>query len=343
MYIDAKPIELHLTTPFRIARSVQHTSPNVIVQVNHEDFTGYGEASPAEYYGESLETVLACVSLFAGNLGNDPFMLEDVMEHLDKIIGLNPSAKAAVDMALYDIIGKMLNVPLYKLLGLNPAHAAHTSFTIGIDTPLNMAKKALVARDYPILKVKVGTKHDLDNIKAIRDVTAAVIRVDANTGWTPKEAIKNINALVPYAIEFVEQPVPAHDWAGLKLIRDNVPVPIIADESCVTVDDIPRLVDIVDGINIKLMKCGGIRHALKMIHVARAHNLRVMIGCMIESSLAITAAAHLTPLVDYADLDGNLLITDDPYMGVTVDKGKLLLPDGPGLGIKPRVQNTTIE
>src|SRR5947209_14743747 len=162
------------------------------------------------------------------------------------------------------------------------------------------------------------------------------MRVDANTGWTPKEAIKMINALAPYNIEFVEQPVAAHDLAGLKLIRDNVPVPIIADESCVTVEDIPRVAGNVDGINIKLMKCGGIRHALKMIHVARAHNLRVMIGCMIESSLAITAAAHLSPLVDYADLDGHLLIDNDPYVGGTVMNGKLVLPGAPGLGVKAR-------
>ena len=336
MQIDAKPIDLKLTVPFRISREVQYTSSNAIIQVTHDDFTGLGEASPTEYYGESLETVLACVTLFAGNLGNDPFLIEDIFHTLDKIIGLNPSAKAAVDMALYDIIGKMLDVPVYKLLGLNPAHAAHTSFTIGLDTPMNMAKKALVARDYPILKIKVGTKHDLDIIKAIRDVTPAVIRVDANTGWTPKEAIKNIQAFAPYNIEFVEQPVPAHDLAGLKLIRDNVPLPIIADESCVTVEDIPRIVGCVDGINIKLMKCGGIHSALKMIHVARAHNLSVMLGCMIESSLAITAAAHLTPLVDYADLDGNLLIDNDPYLGVIVEKGKLVLPDGPGLGVKAR-------
>ena len=335
MHIDAKPIDLKLTVPFRISRNVQYTSPNAIVQINHEEFTGLGEASPAEYYGESLETVLACVSLFAGNLGDDPFALEDILNRLDEIIGLNPSAKAAVDMALYDIVGKMLNVPLYKLLGLNPANAAHTSFTIGLDTPENMAKKALLARDYPILKIKVGTKQDIEIIEAIRDVSSATIRVDANTGWTPKEAIRNINALAPYNIQFVEQPVVAHDLAGLKLIRDNVPVPIIADESCVTVDDIPRVAGCVDGINIKLMKCGGIRHALKMIHTARAHNLQVMIGCMIESSLAITAAAHLTPLVDYADLDGNLLIDNDPYSGVTVEKGKLILPDGPGLGVKP--------
>jgi L-Ala-D/L-Glu epimerase len=230
----------------------------------------------------------------------------------------------------------MLDVPLYKLLGLNAANTPHTSFTLGIDNPSEMAKKALAARDYPILKIKVGTKHDLDTLKAIRDVSSATIRVDANTAWTPKEAIKMINALTPYNIEFVEQPISPYDLAGLKLIRENVPLPIIADESCVTVEDIPRVAECVDGINIKLMKCGGIRHALKMIHVARAHNLRIMIGCMIESSLAITAAAHLTPLVDYADLDGNLLIDNDPYIGVKVVDGKLVLPESPGLGVQTR-------
>jgi len=336
MHINAKPIDLKLTTPFRIARGVQTVASNSIVQINHDGYTGYGEAAPDEFYGEDVETVLACVARFAGNLGNDPFAIEDVMNQLDKIIRLNPAVKAAVDIALYDLVGKMLGVPLYKLLGLNAAHAAHTSFTLGIDSPTEMAKKALKAIDYPILKVKVGTRHDLDNIKAIREVSQAVIRVDANTAWTAKEAIQAINALAPYTIEFVEQPVAPRDLAGLKLVRENVPLPIIADESCVTVEDIPRVAECVDGINIKLMKCGGLRHALKMIHVARAHNLRVMIGCMIESSLAITAAAHLTPLVDYADLDGHLLIDNDPYVGVGVLNGKLVLPEGPGLGVKVR-------
>jgi len=334
MHIDAKPIDLKLTVPFRISRGVQQVASNAIVQVNHKEYTGYGEAAPDEYYGENVETVLACITTFAGNLGDDPFVIDDIMRHLDKIIRLHPSAKAAVDMALYDLVGKMLNVPLYKLLGLNPKQTPYTSFTIGIDTPTEMAKKALLAQDYPILKIKVGTRHDIENLEAIREVSSAIIRVDANTGWTPKEAIKTINALAPYNIEFIEQPVVAHDLAGLKLIRDNVPVPIFADESCVTVEDIPRLAGCVDGVNLKLMKSNGISNVLKMIHVARAHNLRIMLGCMIESSLAITAAAHLTPLVDYADLDGNLLIDNDPYEGVRVVNGKLVLPDAPGLGVR---------
>ena len=334
LHIDAKPIDLRLSTPFRISRGMQNTASNVIVQIQYNEHVGYGEAAPDEYYGENQETVLACISTFAGNLGEDPFLIEDIMSHLDHLIRLNPAAKAAVDMALYDLVGKLLNVPVYKLLGLNPKHTPHTSFTLGIDTPDNMAKKALLARDYPILKVKVGTKHDLDNLKAIREVSTATIRVDANTAWTPKEAIKMINALAPYGIEFVEQPTSPRNLDGLRLIRDNVPVPIIADESCVTAEDIPGLAECVDGVNFKLMKSNGITNVLKMIHVARAHNLRVMIGCMIESSLAITAAAHLTPLVDYADLDGHLLIDNDPYEGVKVVNGKLMLPNAPGLGVR---------
>jgi len=336
MHINARLIDLKLTTPFRISRGVQETSPNVIVEIIHNDNKGYGEASPTEYYGESPASVMTCIELFKGDLGDDPFALEDILQRLDRTIGLNPSAKAAIDMALYDLIGKMLGVPLYKLLGLNAAKTSYTSFTIGLDSPAQMAKKVLLAKDYPILKVKLGTKNDLDIIKAIREVSSATLRVDANAAWTPKEAIRTINALEPYDVEFIEQPVSAHDLKGLKLIHDNVSIPIIADESCVTIEDIPMISECVDGVNLKLMKSNGVTNIIKMIHVARAHNLRIMLGCMIESSLAITAAAHLTPLVDYADLDGNLLIENDPYLGVKVENGKLLLPDEPGLGVTVR-------
>lgn len=334
--LTTHPIELKLTTPFRISRNVQPTSPNVIVEIKYNEYVGYGEAAPDEYYGENQQIALASLATFAESLGDDPFPIDDIMNRLNHALRLNPSAKAAIDMALYDLVGKILGAPLYTLLGLNPKKTPLTSFTIGIDTPEEMAKKAQLARNYPILKIKVGTKNDLDNIKAIRDVTNATLRVDANTGWTPKEAIQMINALAPYNIEFIEQPVVATDLAGLKLIRDNVPVPIMADESCVTVEDIPRLAGCVDAVNLKLMKSNGITNVLKMIHVARAHNLKIMLGCMIESSVAITAAAHLTPLVDYADLDGHLLIDNDPYVGVTVEQGKLVLPDRPGLGVTKR-------
>lgn len=330
-------LELKLTTPFRISRHVQPVAPTVFVELTYGDYIGYGEAAPDNYYGENQQTVLACLPALAEQLGADPFPREEIMQRLNRTIRFNPSAKAALDMALYDLAGKILGAPLYKLLGLNPQATPLTSFTIGIDTPQAMAEKARQAQEYPILKIKVGTPNDLANIKAIRDARdTAIIRVDANTAWTPKEAIQMINALAPYNIEFVEQPVAPTDLAGLRLIRANVPVPIIVDESCVAAEDIPRLADCVDGVNLKLMKSGGLTPVLKMIHVARAHHLKIMLGCMIESSLAITAAAHLTPLVDYADLDGNLLIDNDPYSGVTVQQGKLILPDAPGLGVAKR-------
>ncbi len=333
MKFDVKAFDLQLTTPFRISRGVQYTASNVLAQITHEGVTGMGEAAPSEHYGEYRETVLAALAKLGNELGDNPFAFEDIFNHLDHVMRLNPSAKAAIDMALYDLVGKLLNVPVYKLLGLSAANTPLTSFTIGIDTPEKMAQKALAAREYPILKIKVGTKNDVANLKAIREVSDAVIRVDANTAWTPKEAVREINRLAEFNLEFVEQPVAPHDLAGLKYVREHVPLPIITDESSITVEDIPRLADCTDGINIKLMKCGGLYHALKMIHVARAHNLKIMIGCMIESSLAITAAAHLTPLLDYADLDGHLLVNDDPFTGVQVVEGKLILPQGPGLGV----------
>lgn len=333
MKLVVKPFDLKLTTPFRISRHVQYTAANVLAEITHEGVTGLGEAAPSEHYGEYRETVLATLALLANELGEDPFALDDIFNHIHRQIRLNPSAKAALDMALYDLVGKLLNVPVYKLLGLSAAKTPRTSFTIGIDTPENMARKALEAREYPILKIKVGTKNDVANLKAIREVSNAVIRVDANTAWTPKEAVRAINELAEYNLEFVEQPVAPHDLAGLKYVREHVPLPIITDESSITVEDIPRVAECTDGINIKLMKCGGLHHALKMIHVARAHNLSIMLGCMIESSLAITAAAHLSPLVDYADLDGHLLVDDDPYEGVEVVDGKLVLPTRPGLGV----------
>ncbi len=337
MEMRARPLDLKLSTPFRISRSVQHFARNVLVEIEAGDSTGIGEAAPSGYYGEKQETVLAALPYLANVLGDEPALIEDVMAALESIFHHgNAAARASVDMAIHDVVGQQLGVPVYRLLGLNPTHTPHTSFTIGIDTPEEMARRAQAASDYPILKIKVGTAQDIEIVRAIRAVSSATLRVDANAAWTPKEAIRTINALAPYDIEFVEQPVAASDLEGLRLVRENVPVPIMADESCVTLDDVARVAGCVDGINIKLMKCGGIRHALKMIHAARAHHLKVMLGCMIESSLSITAAAHLSPLADYADLDGPLLIEQDPYEGVTFAKGKLILPDRPGLGVRPR-------
>jgi len=331
--LEAHRLDLKLAVPFRIARGVQYYAHNVVIQLSDGDLAGLGEAAPSPYYGETQETVLACLSHFGEQLGDDPLALETCLDTLDHIIGHNPAAKAAVDIALHDLIGKKLGIPIYRLFGLSADRTPLTSFTIGLDTPEAMARKAQAAQGYPVLKVKLGTPDDLAIIRAIRNVSSATIRVDANAAWTPKQAINTIQAIAHYGIELVEQPVHPADLEGLRLVREHAPMPIIADESCVTLRDIPRVAGCVDGINIKLMKCGGLRQALKMIHTARAHGLQVMVGCMIESAIAITAAAHLSPLIDYADLDGNLLVEADPYTGVRVIAGRLTLPDTPGLGI----------
>jgi L-Ala-D/L-Glu epimerase / N-acetyl-D-glutamate racemase len=337
MELTAHALDLTLASPFRISRSVQTHARNVLTQIASDGIVGIGEAAPSGFYGERRESVFMALADFSEYLGEDPSHIEDIMATLDRRLHGNASAKASVDMALYDIMGKRLGAPVYELLGLNPERAAVTSFTIGIDEPAEMAKKAAAAaKRYPVLKIKVGTGRDLEIVRAIREATDVTLRVDANAAWTAKEAVRVIRELEPYGLEFVEQPLPPGDIEGLRFVREHVTLPIIADESCETVEDIPQLVGVVDGVNIKLMKCGGIHHALKMIHTARAHHMKVMLGCMIESSLAITAAAHISPLVDYADLDGNLLTSDDPFEGVKVERGKLILPDRAGLGVRSR-------
>lgn len=334
MQLHYETLDLTLAMPFTISRRTQLTADNVKVRLDDGNTTGTGEAAPSEHYGEMRGTVRAFLDALSSALDESNPPITVLHEEMNRVAHLNPAAKAAVDMAAFDLLGKRLGAPVYEILGLDPDRAAHTSYTIGIDTPDVMARKAADAAQYRILKIKVGTPRDIENLEAIRAVRPdAIIRVDANEAWTPKEAVERIEEILPYEIEFVEQPVRATDLEGLSYIRDAVPIPVIADESCVVPADVPRVAPYVDGINIKLMKCGGIYPALQMIHLARGHHLKVMMGCMIESSIAITAAAHLSPLIDYADLDGNLLISDDPYCGVTVQGGQLILPGEPGLGL----------
>ncbi len=344
MELTAQALDLNLSVPFRISRSVQTVAHNVLAHIEDDGLTGIGEAAPSGYYGEKCESVLMALSYFAEHLGDDPSLIEDISSDLTRVMRGNAAARAAVDMALYDLVGQRLSVPVYQLLGLNPDRTPVTSFTIGLDTPAEMARKVQKAAQFPVLKIKVGTPDDLEIVRAIRDATDARLRVDANEAWTPKQAIKTINALETFDIEFVEQPVAASDLEGLRLVREHTNLPIFADESCVTLEDVPRMAGVVDGINIKLMKCGGISQALKMIATARAHHLQVMLGCMIESSVAITAAAQISPLVDYADLDGALLISNDPFHGVGVERGKLdaARPSRPG-GSYSRLGDATNE
>ena len=263
--------------------------------------------------------------------------LESILSDLDQKIERNYSAKAAIDMALHDLVAKKLNVPLYKLLGLDGKKPLVTSYTIAIDTPEKMREKTKEAKGFLVYKVKMGVEGDMEMVKAVREATDAKIRVDANAGWSLNQALDKIEQLNALDIEFIEQPIDPADKAGLKKIKEKSEIPIIIDEWLMTAKDIPNFLGICDGINIKLAKCGGIREALRMIHVARAHGLKVMLGCMIESSVGIAAAAHLGSLADYLDLDGNLLVTNDPYQGIKLDKGKLHLSDLPGLGVVPRV------
>ncbi len=304
----------------------------MIVQIDE----GIGEAAPSQYYGENAETVIECLEKIKDLLGDDPFQIESILSSLDKKIARNFSAKAAIDMALHDLVAKRLNIPLYQLLGLDGKTPLVTSYTIGIDTPEKMKEKTRQAKGFLVYKVKVGVENDVEMVKAVREVTDAKIRVDANAGWSAEEALEKIHQLREYEIEFVEQPIDPEDKAGLKKIKEKAELPIIIDEQLMTSNDIPDFVGLCDGINIKLAKCGGIREALRMIHVARAHGLKVMLGCMIESSVGIAAAAHLGSLVDFLDLDGNLLITNDPYEGLRLENGKLFLSDLPGLGVVPK-------
>ena len=332
MRISTEITKLQLHHPFKIARRTTDSYREVIaVEIDG----GIGEASPAQFYGETVQTVEKVVNGLSECLDGDLDAIQDILLQIEQDVTGNYAAKSAIDMALHDRFGKKLGIPLYKLWGLNPEKTPITSFTIGLDEPNIMVEKVHLAEDYPILKVKLGNHNDFDILSNIRRVTDKPIYVDANTGWNPHEAVEHINRLSDLGVVLVEQPTKADDIDGLKYIRDHSKLPIIADESVKRAEDIPIVADAVDGINIKLVKCGGLLEAMKMIHVARVHGMVIMIGCMIESSIGITAAAHLTPLVDYADLDGNLLIKNDPYTGVTLKNGKLILPNSPGIGIAP--------
>lgn len=332
MNIRYQVTDLKLIHPFKIARRAVDEFRQVIsVEIDG----GLGETAPARFYGETVETVQVAFDILNTGLDGALDAIESVMSELESVLGRNYAAKSAIDMALHDRLGKKLGVPLYQLWGLDPKATPLTTFTIGIDEPGIMQQKVREAEAYPLLKAKLGTHRDLELIRALREVTDKPIYVDANTAWTPKEAVRKIREFAPYGVELIEQPTKPDDLEGLKFVREHSELPIFADESVKRAADIPSLIGCVDGINIKLVKCGGLLEAMRMIHIARAHGLQVMIGCMIESSLGITAAAHLTPLVDYADLDGHLLVANDPYHGVTLETGKLILPDLPGIGVVP--------
>lgn len=337
MKLTSKQYNLHLKHTFRISRGASDVTPVIIVQLEHDGIIGYGEASPTKRYGESIETIQNFLRAIDFSRFESPFQLEDILAYVDSIAEGNTSAKCAVDIALHDWIGKKLNIPLYQLWGLNPAKAAKSSFTIAIDTKEVVEQKVREAEEYPILKVKVGGDNDEEMITTIRKITDKVLYVDANEGWKDKNlALERIRWLKDQNVEFVEQPMPASQLDDLKWLRERSPLPLIADESVLRLQEIPKLVGAFDGINIKLMKCTGLREAMRMINTARALKLKVMMGCMIETAVGISAGAHLSPLLDYADLDGNVLITDDPFEGVRNIRGELRLSNQPGLGVREK-------
>jgi L-alanine-DL-glutamate epimerase-like enolase superfamily enzyme len=335
--MQAEFLELRTRHPFIIARGGQSDYRTLWVRLRDDDgCEGWGEATPSRFYGETPETVLAALNTYASGLPADPFDLEEAERRWESMLRINASARAALSAALHDLVGKRLGVPLYRLWGLDPAKAPRSTFTIGLDTPERIRLKVEEAAEYPILKIKLGTDRDVEILRTIRDATDKEIRVDANCGWTVKQSIAMLPVLQEFGVTLLEQPLPPSEIAGLAEISRRATIPVVADESCRTADDIPPLVGAVDGINIKLAKCGGLREALRMIAVARAHGMLVMVGCMIESSLGITAAAHFTPLVDIVDLDGAALLAVDPFIGARIDGGQVTLPSGPGLGVGPR-------
>jgi L-alanine-DL-glutamate epimerase-like enolase superfamily enzyme len=326
--------------PFVIARGSTNGYKRAWVRlVDGDGQEGWGEADPSSFYGESLETVLAGFEKLASHLPRDPFDLEAAEDRWEHALPKNWSTRAALSAALHDLVGKRLGQPLWRLWGLDPKRAPLSSFTIGLDSPEKMRAKVREADDYPILKVKLGTDRDEEILRTVREATRKPLRVDANAGWTVARAKQMIPVLKEYGVEFLEQPLVPDDLEGLAEVRKVAAkhqLPVVVDESCLVAADIPRLAGRADGINIKLAKCGSLREALRMIATARAHGMLVMVGCMIETSLGITAAAHFTPLVDAADLDGAALTVDDPFSGATIEQGQIRLPTAPGLGVRRR-------
>lgn len=337
MRLSLKRYDLKLKHTFTIARGARDVQPVVIVELEHEGIVGYGEAAPSARYGESVDSVASFLSKIEWARFADPYQIEAILSYVDGLVVGHTSAKAAIDIALHDLVGRKLRIPLYQYWGLDKQKTPLTSFTIGIDTPQGIEQKVLEAEAYPILKIKLGGDNDEEIIRTIRNVTKKTLRVDANEGWKIKEqAVEKIKWLEQEGVEFVEQPMPAADLAGTAWIRKRVNLPLIADENSLRLHDVPTLQGVFDGINIKLMKCTGLREAMRMIHTARACKLKIMVGCMIESSVAISAAAQLSPLIDYADLDGNVLITNDPFDGVRSLDGTIRLLDRPGIGVEKR-------
>lgn len=326
MKLTYEPYTLNLKTTWRIAHGATDQRHNVFVRIGD----GQGEAAGVPHHGESQAGIMAYLDQVVDQAW-DVFDLED---GLNRLPPGSAAARTAIDLALHDALGQKLGLPLYRLFGLNPANIPLTSYTVGMDEPAVMAERAK-ASNMPVIKIKMGGADDEAALKAIRQATSARLRVDANAGWSREQAVALIPRLVQYDIEFVEQPLPVGDIEGLRWLRERkLGVPIFADENVKTSKDVAAHAGAVDGVVIKIQKTGGLREALRAIHIARALDMQIMLGCMVETSLGVTAAAHIAALVDYADLDGPMLIANDPFKGVQYDGARLLLSDAPGLGVQ---------
>ena len=344
MQLVAERIAVHTRHPFVIARGGTSEFHVVWARVrdaeNVDDgIEGWGEAAPSRFYGETADTVMAALSRFAPILeAADGWSIDAIERELEKTLRGNAAARCAISAALHDLAAKRMGVPLFTLWGLGATASATSSFTIGIaPDDATLRERVREAAGYPILKIKLGTPRDADIVRIVREeAPQAILRVDANAAWTPKRALGMLDVLTKYGVDMLEQPVAAHDIDGLRFVRERAPMDVIADESCIVATDIPKLHGAVDGVNIKLAKCGSLREALRMIAVARAHGMRVMCGCMIETSLGIAAAAHFSSLLDDADLDGAALLHDDPFAGPSIPAGRIVLGNTPGLGVRRR-------
>lgn len=343
MKLSWETFDLETKHAFTIARMKAPTARRAVwVRITDDDgLEGWGEAAPNAYYGETPETVEAVLRRYGAAIEGaegDAFALERIEQAVELAVGRNPSARVALSAALHDLVGKKLGVPVWKLWGLSGETTPLSSFTLGLTTPDELRRWVREAASYPILKLKVGTPGDEELLRVVREEAPhAVIRIDANTGWTLKAAIARLPLLHELGIELIEQPFKADDIDALRILRDHSPIPIVADESCRTVADVPRLVGAVDVVNIKLEKCGSLREAVRMVHVARAHGLGVMLGCMVTSTLGIAAAAQVAPMVDYVDLDGAALLAQDPFAGPSLmADGTMKLNDEAGLGVTSR-------
>ena len=338
MEISWEPIALQLKMPFKIAHGTSVVRKNVLVRIRAGNAEGLGEAAPVVQHGESQQGVLDYLARL-DLPGDDPF-------HLDEILGGlpagSPAARAAVDVALHDLVGKLLGAPLYRLVGLTPSRAPRTCFTLGIGQVDEVVERAMQAAErFSILKLKLDADEALSLavVRAVRRAVPATLMVDANCAWTLEQAQRLVPELTDQGVECIEQPLAEEDLAGMARLRQISPVPIFADEPVRTARDVPRLAGCCHGVNVKVQKAGGLREALRIVAAARAHDLQVMLGCMVETSLGITASAHLAPLFDWADLDGATNVANDPFIGVELAAGgRLVLPDGPGLGVTRREQ-----